>query len=96
MAMLWPYKDPDEILDYSLNWTAVLGGDFIETSSWIMEENTSPTAVVVGAETITDFSRTTVWLSGGTDGGEILMTNRIVTRGGRTFDQSVRLPISKR
>ncbi|WP_425347612.1 hypothetical protein [Sinorhizobium mexicanum] len=35
----------------------------------------------------------TVWLSSGTDGTNYSLVNRVVTAGGRTYDQTVRLKV---
>lgn len=87
MALDWPNKDPDEVLDYVIDWTARLAGDTIVTSTWEV-----PTGLTKGSDSATA-STTTVWLSGGTLNERYEITNRIVTDGMRTYDQSVRLRI---
>lgn len=83
----WPAKDPDEVLDYSIDWSTRLGDDTIATSAW-----TVPDGLTGGDETNTTTS-TTVWLSGGEDGAWHRVENRITTAGGRTMDQSVTIRI---
>jgi hypothetical protein len=40
MALKWPDKDPDEQLDYSINWKPALGSDTISSIIWkIYDEN---------------------------------------------------------
>ena len=34
MALKWPDKDPDEQLDYSINWKPALGTDTIASVIW--------------------------------------------------------------
>ncbi len=81
-------KDPDEVLDFTVDWAKPLAvGDIIETSVW-----TLPTGVTKGAETFTNTS-TTIWLSGGTDGQNYDLLNRIVTQGGRTREQTCTLRV---
>lgn len=92
-AMLWPWKDPNEILDYGLDWSRVLEGDPIATSQWIFES--SQGTIVLDSSTH-DEQTTIAWFSGGTVNDEALLVNRITTLGGRTLDQSVRLPIDTR
>ena len=42
MSLNWPDKDPDEVLDYCLDWSDRLGSsDTISTSTWIV-----PTGIV--------------------------------------------------
>lgn len=88
MALTWPDKDPDEVLDYELDWSARLSsGETISTSTWIV-----PDGIVEDSSSKTD-SVTKIWLSGGT-AGSYSFTNRIVTSGGRTMDQSVTLSVA--
>ena len=89
MALTWPTKDEDEVLDYVLDWSNRLAsGDTITTSTWIVEAG-----IDKDSDSKTD-STTTIWLSGGTDGVTYTLTNRVVTAGGRTMDQSVDLPVA--
>lgn len=76
-------KDPDAILDYQVNWANWLGDDTISTSTW-----TGVSGVTVDSETETT-TTATVWISGGTLGERGQATNRIVTAGGRTEDQTL-------
>ena len=78
-------KDPDETLDYIVNWATHLGSDTISSSSWDAE-----TGITVDSDTNTT-TTATVWLSGGTLGEFYLVTNTIVTDGGRTLEQSIRI-----
>lgn len=87
--LAWPFKDPDEILDYSIDWTARIDdGDSINTSTWILDIGD----VVIDSDFVTGLV-TTVWLSGGTIGVLSELTNRITTVEGRTMDQTVKLKI---
>lgn len=95
MALKWPNKDPNEVLDYQLKWGKRVQGkltpdDTITASEWIV-----PTGIVMDADTFTDIT-TTIWLSGGTDGVSYTLINRIDTTEGRTMDQSVVIRIKER
>lgn len=89
MSVSWPFKDPDEVLDYDVDWSLRLDTDTIASFT---------PSVASGDVTIdsSDFTNTVtkVWLSGGTTDCEVL--NRIVTAGGRTMDQTVKLKIKDR
>lgn len=85
--LAWPFKDPDEILDYQVNWAARLGGDTITSSDF-----TVPAGLVKDSES-NDATTATVWLSGGTIGQTYLILNRVGTAGGREMDQTVKLRI---
>ena len=84
----WPNKDPDEVLDYSIDWSDRLDGDTIVSSTWEIVSGT----VVEGVNTRTS-ETTTVWLSGGAAGENAEIHNRIVTAAGRTMDQTVYLRV---
>ena len=81
----WPSKDPDEVLDYKLDWSARLDGDTIASSEW-----TVPPELEGSREARTDTS-TTIWLGGGLNGRTHLVANRITTAAGRVMDQTVRI-----
>jgi hypothetical protein len=90
MALTWPaVKDPDEVKDYSLDWSELLDGDTIASSTW---------TVMAGAGLIVDESSytdtvTTIWLSAGAVGTDYKLSNLVVTAGGRTYDQTVKLRV---
>ena len=88
MAKKWDApKDPNEVLDYSVDWSALLAGDTIATSTW-----TVPTGLTGGSMAFTDTS-TLIWLSGGSEGESYDLLNRITTAVGRTRDQTCTLKI---
>lgn len=79
----WPNKDPNDILDYSIDWGGVLDpGDAISTGDWIV-----PAPLVAGAKLITG-TVASVWLSGGEAGWSYRVTNRITTTAGRQYDET--------
>lgn len=75
-------KDPNAIKDYSRDWTRYLESDTITTSEWIAEDG-----ITIDSDS-NDTTSSTVWLSGGEEGCEYVVTNRITTAGGRTDDRS--------
>jgi hypothetical protein len=83
-------KDPNAILDYTVDWTRWLNGDIIATSSW-----TVPAGLTAVSDTHTT-KAATVWLSGGAVGETYTITNRITTTGGRTEDRSFDVKIAER
>lgn len=93
MTEIWERtKDPDEIVDYDLSWEAQMtaDSDTITSSIWII-----PDGITKDADYSTT-TRTKVWLSGGTAGEQYTLVNRVVTEGGRTLDQSVKLKVRER
>lgn len=90
MALTWPFKDPDEVLDYNIDWSGRLGIDTILTSTWF------PPVGITDEEEESTTTLTTIWLSGGTVGTTYAFLNRITTAGGRTMDQTVNLKIKEK
>jgi hypothetical protein len=80
-------KDPNEVLDYVRDWSALLGEDEILTSVWTPDSGITKTAESNTTTTAT------VWLSGGTEGTTYGVLNRITTAGGRTHDFTLRFVI---
>lgn len=90
MALVWPNKDPNEVLDYKIDWSARLAGDTIQTAIWIV-----PDDIERISDSNTD-TTVTIWLAGGIEGAKLTLTSRVTTVGGRTMDQSVGLRIRTR
>ncbi len=87
--LTWPAKDPDEVLDYQVDWS-----ERLETSETISTSNfTVATGTVVKDSQSVAGGLTTVWLSGGTLGELCTILNRITTSQGRIYDETVRLRI---
>lgn len=93
----WPDKDPNEVLDYELDWAKpdrprLEVGETLITSDW---------SVVLGdvvidpdnAATFTPQGLSTVWLTSGTAGTKCELLNRVTTSKGRTYDQTVVLRV---
>lgn len=87
----WPEKDPDEVLDYVIDWSARLAGDTITGSTWIV-----PVEGITKDSDTNSPTTTTIWLSGGSVGQAYTFTNRVTTLGGRTMDQSARIKIKEK
>jgi hypothetical protein len=83
-------KDPDAVLDYSVDWTRWLAGDQIATSTWTVPDGIEKTADTHAPD------KTTIWLRGGTAGQSYSVTNRITTTGGRTDERSFVLRVEDR
>jgi hypothetical protein len=83
-------KDPNAVLDYSIDWTRWLAGDQIAAGEWIV-----PSGLTKMADSKTSTSAT-VWLSGGTADQSYIVTNRITTAAGRTEDRSFTIRVEER
>ncbi len=84
-------KTPDEIKDYSLDWSKDIGTDVIANSAnsaWTV----SPSDVTITQSSLaSNGTLTTVWVSGGTIGQAYQVKNRIVTTSGRNLTKVFRL-----
>jgi hypothetical protein len=85
-------KDPQARIDYTFDWGPWLRTDTITASSWVAD---SPLTVAIGSETYTD-TTTTLYLTGGDEGGDYMVTNHIVTAGGRIDERSMQIKVRQR
>lgn len=94
MALSFPNKDPEEVLDFSIDWSPRVGADTIVSSTWIIAEGGSG-LTIEGPPHAPSFvpTQTTIWLSDGVLGTSYLLTNHIATAAGREMEQSVKLKI---
>lgn len=87
----WPNKDPNEVLDYGIDWSQRLSPtEVIISSAW-----TVPGGLVSSTESF-GANSTTIWLSGGTEGATYTLVNRVGTDEGRVYDQSVKIKVKSR
>ena len=83
-------KDPNGGADYCLDYTDLLEGDRISTSTW-----TPPGGITKDSDT-KSASNAVIWLSAGVDGTTYDILNRILTVAGRTFDRTLRIIVGQR
>lgn len=88
MTNTWPDKDPDEVLDYQINWAARLSvGETISTVSWSVDSGL----------TVDSYSNTgttaTVWLSDGTPNKTAVIRCTVTTNQGRVMEERVDMNI---
>lgn len=80
-------KDPNDVLDYVVDWSLFLNGDTISASVWVI-----PGGITQGTASNTTTTATTI-LSGGTAGSTYTVANRITTAGGKTAERSFRVVV---
>lgn len=80
-------KDPQAVLDYTLDWSAWLGSDTISTAVWAAD-----TGLTVNSTSKTTTSAT-AWLAGGSDGTTYNVKNTITTAGGRTDERTIAIEV---
>lgn len=82
-------KDPEAVLDYTIDWSDWLGTDTISAVSWTVEAG-----ITKDSEGNTTTSAT-IWLSGGTAGTSYEVTCHITTAGGREDDRTLRIDVEE-
>ena len=76
-------KDPAEVKDYGIDWTAHLDdGDTVVLSEWVV-----PDGLTAGEEELVG-AVSKIWLSGGTAAEDYTVTNHVTTSAGREFERS--------
>ena len=83
----WPAKDPDDVLDYAMDWSNRLEEDeTIESALFtiVSGDINIDSQAINGTDVV-------CWLSGGTDAGISVLRCRITTSGGRQMDQSIQI-----
>jgi hypothetical protein len=95
----WIEKDPQSLLDYTLDWSAAgsLGGPWLQTGETISGAATwtVPTGLTKDHQVDTG-SLSTIWLSGGTAGQSCTVTCRITTTSGRIDERSFVVVVKQR
>jgi hypothetical protein len=104
MSFRWPNKDPDETLDYSVDWSRFLDTATISSCSWFVDDSTgTKTAITAGntvngiqnvAQTISG-SVTTINLGLGTNNTEYKFYCRITDNSGNVAERVTRLRVKE-
>ncbi len=90
-VLVWPAKDPADVLDYELDITAALAGNDTDTIATV-DVVTVPTDLVCTA-TAADGNLVILWLSAGTAGTTYSVRVSIGTAGGRSIARAIQLPV---
>lgn len=88
-------KDPEAVLDYSVDWGAeYLLGDLIAESQWSVDPDEPGGVAIVGNDF--DATTSTVKAGGGLPGKLYRLVNDVVLQSGRTDRRSVVLRVENR
>jgi hypothetical protein len=103
MSMKWPNKDPDEVLDYSIDWSRFLGSATISDFTWYVDaadgtktELTNSGPLVNGIQLVSSTSTntvTTAYIGSGVDNRQYKFTCQITDSNGLVVERSVRLRV---
>lgn len=104
MSFRWPNKDPNEVLDYSVDWSRFLNGATISSVTWYVDDASGvKTAIAAGqvvngiqnvAQTISN-GVATINLGLGTNNVEYKFTCQITDNTGSIAERVVRLRIKE-
>jgi hypothetical protein len=88
-------KDPDAVLDYSIDWGAeYLGGDLVADSSWTVDPDEPGGVTIAGSDF--DATTTTVKAAGGLSGRIYKLVNHVTLESGRVDSRSIVLRVEAR
>lgn len=106
MALKWPDKDPDEVLDYSIDWSRFLGSATISSFTWFVDDangvktqlsNAGP--LVNGIQLVSSTSTNTVVtanIGSGTDNTLYKFTCRITNSDNLTAERTIYLRVKEK
>lgn len=104
MSFKWANKDPDEILDYSVDWSRFLGAATITSTSWFVDNESgvktafNPSAIVNGIQNISQTNTNTVAtinLGSGILNEEYKFYCRMVDSSGSVAERVIKLRIKE-
>jgi hypothetical protein len=104
MSFRWPNKDPDEILDYSVDWSRFLNEATITTCVWSVDDSTGTKTVITAGNTVNGIQNvaqtiagavTTINLGLGTNNTEYKIYCRITDNSGNVAERVVRLRVKE-
>ena len=88
-------KDPDAVLDYSIDWGAeYLGDDLVADSSWAVDPDEPEGVAITGSDF--DPATTTVKAAGGVPGRIYRLVNHVTLESGRVDSRSIVLRVEAR
>jgi hypothetical protein len=106
MSYRWPNKDPDETLDYSVDWSRFLGDtSTIQSVAWFIDNENGvktpfePVTVVNGLQPISTTNTTTastIFLGLGTNNKVYKIYCRMTDTMGRVAERSITLSVKER
>ena len=102
MSFRWPNKDPDETLDYSVDWSRFLGSATIASVTWAVKSTSYTTQTTLASgQTLTTASSgaatvATINIAGGTVNEEYTFFCTMTDSTGSTAQRSIKLKIREK
>ena len=104
MSFRWPNKDPDEVLDYSVDWSRFLNGATISSVNWYVDNASGVKTLITAGQTVNGIQNVaqtisngvaTINLGLGTNNTEYKFTCQITDNSGNIAERVVRLRIKE-
>jgi hypothetical protein len=104
MSFRWPNKDPDETLDYSVDWSRWLNGATISTVVWYVDDSAGAKTALTAGSTVNGLQNVaqtisngvaTINLGLGTNNTEYKIYCRMSDNSGNIAERVVRLRIKE-
>ncbi len=104
MSFRWPNKDPDETLDYSVDWSRFLNGATIASITWYVDDSTGTKTAITAGNTVNGIQNVSQTISGGvstinlglgTNNYEYKFTCRMADSSGNVAERVIRLRIKE-
>ncbi len=105
MSYKWPDKDPDETLDYSVDWSRFLDDDTISTVAWFIHDAADAKEEVSNAEVVNGLQFVQGTVSGqvatarfalGTNNIRYTVVCRVNTTEGLQYERSIFLRVKEK
>jgi hypothetical protein len=104
MSFKWPNKDPDEILDFSVDWSRWLGTATISSVVWYVDNSSGVKTAITAGNTVNGIQNVAQTISGdvatinlglGTNNTEYKFTCSITDSVGNVVERVIRLRVKE-
>jgi len=105
MSYRWPDKDPDETVDYSVDWSRFIPNDTLSANTWFIQDAAGAKEAVSNAEVVDGLQFVQSTISGktatarfalGTNNKQYKVTCQITTGDGLVFERAIFLKIKEK
>jgi len=105
MALKWPNKDPDEMLDYSVDWSRFLETETISAVTWYVYDENDVKQELSDARVVNGLQFVSGTVSGqvatarfglGTNNVRYTVVCRVTTGGGLRYERSIFLRVKEK
>lgn len=105
MAYRWPDKDPDETLDFSVDWSRVLTSDTLSSAKWFIKQADGTKNELADAEVVDGIQFISGSISGkvatarfslGTNNVRYTVVCQITTGGALVFEREIFLRVKEK